>query len=621
MRVRVKLVVGLVAVLAISAHGQSWTTAQLLNQPSETTADIKSPRIAASVSGGFYAYYRVFGQAPHPQMKSRRYLNGTLGPAVMVFENNFNANGNIVETGDGVVHIAFENWVDGPYVGWTRSTDGGGSWSPVLNISTSSDAKHPQIAQIGLGSSAQLLMSFWNADNHHIYHNKYNGSTWGGQTDTGRTGGSEYEVTGICTSQADGTVWRSHDDGDWIAASRFNGTSWDATHNVANIGFFAWQSVAANAAGQIMLVWDKDETTWYSIYNPGSGWSSKQVIWTDAFRGNVVVIPGTNDFYVVDNVSGTVRGRRWTGFWNAEELISVGQGAAQTEDPRVAIGPDGAMYCVWEYWGTGKPQAWYSTRGAPPPTPKGTLSGYVRNQYGVGIPGASVNVGGVAATTSGAGGAYSVQVTEGTYTVNATKSFFSTHTVTGVAIQQNQTTQQDFSIEGYPPLPVQSLTVQASSTRNELVWKNAAVSNVSGSVVRVSTTAPPASATDGSLVVDVAGGPNSEHYFDHGGLTNGVTYYYTAFSYFQDASKYYSDGVSGAGTPGVGPDFDSDGDVDLEDFAIMQRCLSGAFQPYEIGCERPNFDGDVDVDTEDMAVFVNCFSGPGVPAPPGCSTE
>jgi hypothetical protein len=67
------------------------------------------------------------------------------------------------------------------------------------------------------------------------------------------------------------------------------------------------------------------------------------------------------------------------------------------------------------------------------------------------------------------------------------------------------------------------------------------------------------------------------------------------------------------------PDFDLDSDVDLEDFAYLQRCLGPVLgAPPMSGCEYADIEGDNDVDTFDVAAFYNCLSGAGVLANAAC---
>ena len=69
----------------------------------------------------------------------------------------------------------------------------------------------------------------------------------------------------------------------------------------------------------------------------------------------------------------------------------------------------------------------------------------------------------------------------------------------------------------------------------------------------------------------------------------------------------------------VRADIDGDGDVDQEDFGLMQICLSGTSVPREIGCEYADFDNDLAVDENDVAIFRACVTGANIPAYPGCA--
>ena len=64
-------------------------------------------------------------------------------------------------------------------------------------------------------------------------------------------------------------------------------------------------------------------------------------------------------------------------------------------------------------------------------------------------------------------------------------------------------------------------------------------------------------------------------------------------------------------------DSDGDGDVDQDDFATLQACISGV-GGVAAGCECFNHDGDSDVDQDDWEAFEECASGPDVPADETC---
>lgn len=63
----------------------------------------------------------------------------------------------------------------------------------------------------------------------------------------------------------------------------------------------------------------------------------------------------------------------------------------------------------------------------------------------------------------------------------------------------------------------------------------------------------------------------------------------------------------------VQADFDSDCDVDMEDFTHFSSCYNGPNRPpAHTGCDDANLDGDAagDVDMEDFTVFNSCYNGP-----------
>lgn len=61
--------------------------------------------------------------------------------------------------------------------------------------------------------------------------------------------------------------------------------------------------------------------------------------------------------------------------------------------------------------------------------------------------------------------------------------------------------------------------------------------------------------------------------------------------------------------PPVPGDLDGDGDVDLDDWALLYRCLRGSNLPVTGICLRADLDGDGDLDMDDVAIFQNEFGG------------
>jgi hypothetical protein len=66
-------------------------------------------------------------------------------------------------------------------------------------------------------------------------------------------------------------------------------------------------------------------------------------------------------------------------------------------------------------------------------------------------------------------------------------------------------------------------------------------------------------------------------------------------------------------------DFDTDGDVDQEDFGHFQACLTGPAVPVTAPeCIGSNFDDDSDVDQDDFTLFEQCMTGANQPGDPNC---
>ncbi len=57
-------------------------------------------------------------------------------------------------------------------------------------------------------------------------------------------------------------------------------------------------------------------------------------------------------------------------------------------------------------------------------------------------------------------------------------------------------------------------------------------------------------------------------------------------------------------------DFDMDGDMDVQDFAVFQACFRGTGGGIEPTCEPLDFDGNGDIDLSDHAEFIGVLSGP-----------
>ncbi|MFA6096279.1 MAG: cohesin domain-containing protein [Candidatus Paceibacterota bacterium] len=98
-----------------------------------------------------------------------------------------------------------------------------------------------------------------------------------------------------------------------------------------------------------------------------------------------------------------------------------------------------------------------------------------------------------------------------------------------------------YALDGTPPMNVSSFTATAGNSQVSLNWTNPGA-DFSGVTILRKTGSYPASPTDGTVVYDNIGTS-----YNNTGLTNGVTYYYKAFSH--DALLNYASGSQASATP------------------------------------------------------------------------
>ncbi len=104
------------------------------------------------------------------------------------------------------------------------------------------------------------------------------------------------------------------------------------------------------------------------------------------------------------------------------------------------------------------------------------------------------------------------------------------------------------------------------------------------------------------------------------GLATDARYYYRVKS----GSLQYPDTARAADFSFIAryvfrSDFDDDGDVDLSDFAHLQRCLgSPDVSPIDPSCLDADLDDDDDIDTADLSKLRACMSGPDIRPAPAC---
>lgn len=146
-----------------------------------------------------------------------------------------------------------------------------------------------------------------------------------------------------------------------------------------------------------------------------------------------------------------------------------------------------------------------------------------------------------------------------------------------------------------PPSPVAAFTATSTNGANQLEWLNPSSGTYGGTMIRYRTDTFPSSTLDGALAVTQNGGFAQHDSYTHTGLTNGTTYYYSAFvdngtgtwsrsrtvaarpQAVDAAVKWvYATGASAMTAPGIGSIFAVSNDRMLHS---MQVGTAGGFWP------------------------------------------
>lgn len=618
-------------VTGVNAFG--WTAVQnVSNQPGGSRAF--GPKIAADplgnvhlvwpggVDGAWQVWYQVY--------------NGSVWSAPVALSGSNANRPDIAVDGNGTVHLVYEEAAERNI--WYRQKPAGGSWTTPVNLRSGGRSIAPNIS---VNSAGTRVIVAWHEDNQiggewDIFVNRFNGTSWTGTTNVSSNSPLSADPKTCIDPQGNLHVgWTDKDpnggdqyiryrradvNGNWGAIATVHSTSRRCGLN----------SLHASADGYIHAGYTDDDGTGWEImykYSNGSTWSaavnvSNHAGVSDDVNGHVYSDALGRLYMVWDDLTNiyysTAASR--TSAWSGRETIVGGQYGAAAADMNI----DTSMIArvVWQARPVSSSNwnIYTTTQSVGTPGPTGTLAGEVRDQYNAPVAAATVSTGNAAGITN-ASGQFSFSVPVGTYTVTATKPYYTSQSAANVTITQGQTTSRNFQLASIGPGPVANFVVAADNLKNVLSWTQPASGQVVGTRIRARVDGVyPSGPEDGVQVADVAGGPGANCGFTHTGLTNGVTYSYATFAYDGNTPRSYATGQFALGTPAGPGDYDRDGDVDQSDWGIFQMCLSGAFiAQTDPTCAAMRFDVDDDVDDDDVVSFLNCWSGPGNYSNPTCA--
>ncbi len=288
-------------------------------------------------------------------------------------------------------------------------------------------------------------------------------------------------------------------------------TGFDGTQNYTYGSFYGTSSAAPHVAGGAAL-----------LFAGNPGWTVDSV-WTSLTSSAIDLGPAGQD-----SVFGF--GQLWI------DTASSGGGVIGPVESFAAAAGNGIVDLSWTNpsdTGFQSTLIRYSTSGYPVSEGDGT--------------GVENGGGGVFANSPGSSDAY-----QHTGRTNGTTYYYSAFAYDGTdysAKATGEATPEDTAAG--PPSPVLSFAATAGNESVDLSWNNPSDTAFQLTLIRYSTFGYPADETDGNPVENSLAGmfvntPGSSDSYEHTSLTNGTTYYYTAFAY--DGAGY-SSGVTDLATP------------------------------------------------------------------------
>ncbi len=398
----------------------------------------------------------------------------------------------------------------------------GASWSSPTPIS-GSNASTPDIAVDG----ADNLHVVWHAGGNpeEIYYRKCTSGAWGSTVNLSNSSGVRSLTPRIAVDPTGNdmlVVW--HEDkqtgGNWdILARRCLGGTWSGLENVsADSTLSRTADVVRDTSGNYHAAWEDTNTrnAFYSRRDVGGLWSTRSPIDTTSGRsyGVALAIDSANGIHAVwhddNNDDWDIAYRYRSGStWGPVVNLSNNPGVVDC-GAHLDLDTSGNVFVAWHNYDN----IYYCER----------RNGSWRPWY---------------------------MISSGTYQTSpcvTTDGNSRTHITWQCRMPGSWDvwwTRQDLDVT--PPAAPSDFTASASMGKVYLSWRNASGIDFKGTRVRYSTTGYPASPTDGHLASDVPGESGWTSSCVHEGLTNGVTYYYSAFSY--DAVPNYSSAVHGVATP------------------------------------------------------------------------
>lgn len=430
-----------------------------------------------------------------PQAVDPGYDSGDLWPSHAAVDSN------------GGLYFAWlhlwDETVSPAYAVWGRYKPLGGSWGNVEVVASGGSSKWPANTQLIANGTKFYATYDYNGAKYRVRDN----GVWGPEKTISSHGGAgrlAFSPTGEMAA-----AWAEDIGGDswfevFVKFSYDGGATWSAPVNVSN---YYWldrtPEITYDASGNFHLIYQRFD---YDGAQP--------------------------DMWYASRVSGV---------WQPAVNLTNSSGRTACAFQAIRAFGDDLHFVYSDNTANGVEEVFYKSTHISYPPNTGTISGTVRNanvsdnnKNGLGGAVVVASPGDYTGVADLSGKYIILGVPVGTYSVTASEEYYGSQTKS-VTVNAGQTSAVDFNLtpDSTAPAPPIAFSATAGNGKVTLRWLTPSDPDFKGTKILFRTDRFPSGPTDGTVAFDVTGSVNSWGWQEHTNLSNGTTYFYSAFSYDQ----------------------------------------------------------------------------------------
>lgn len=218
----------------------------------------------------------------------------------------------------GNINAVFHNFISNDYdIYFRRSTNGGTSWSTPVNLSNSADQYiYSAYAQIAIDESNNVNVVWidWDSGDYSIKFRRSgdNGSNWDMVKTVSNTSGKVYNNSARIDTGSDGSIgllWTDDVSGDsevYFSRSTDNGSTWSSPANITNMAGYNRGDICIDDAGNINVVYQGNGLRFIRSTDNGTTWSTPVVVSGSNYYWGSIEVDVEGNVFILSHFNGEV---------------------------------------------------------------------------------------------------------------------------------------------------------------------------------------------------------------------------------------------------------------------------------------------------------------------------